>query len=86
MMQISDRPIPTRNDTLSALIAELGDESQHVAALINQLRLPHITPQQQVEILAELLASVVHLHTHCDESFQDLLVAEIEDLATVTDS
>lgn len=80
MMPMSDRPIATHNDTLSALITELGEESQQVVALINQLRLPHLTPQQQVEILSELLASVVHLHIHCDESFQDLLVAEIEDL------
>ncbi len=80
MIQMSDRPIPTHNDTLSALITELGEESQQVVALINQLRLPHLTPQQQVAILSELLASVVHLHIHCDASFQDLLVAEIEDL------
>ncbi|WP_448563580.1 hypothetical protein [Trichothermofontia sp.] len=86
MLQISDRPIPTRNATLSVLIAELAEESQHVVALINQLRLPHITPQQQVDILSELLAAVVYLQTHCDGAFQDLLADEIDALVRADQS
>jgi hypothetical protein len=62
------------------LIAELGTECAQVQALINQLQLPSLTANQQAEILAELLAAAVHLHTHCDEDFQTLIANEIENL------
>ncbi|MBW4572956.1 MAG: hypothetical protein KME31_34820 [Tolypothrix carrinoi HA7290-LM1] len=56
---------PITNSTLNILIAELGTECAQVQALINQLQLPSLTANQQAEILAELLAAAVHLHTHC---------------------
>ena len=79
-MQISARPIPATNPTLSTLITELGKECSQVVALINQLQLAHLQPQQQAEILAELLAATVHLHAHCDYEFQSLIIAEMEEL------
>lgn len=79
-MQISDRPISVTNSTLSTLIAELGAECLKVQALINQLQLPSLTANQQAEILAELLAATVHLHTHCGEDFQTLIAEEMEKL------
>lgn len=79
-MQISDRPLPVTNSTLRTLIAELGAECLKVQALINQMQLPNLTANQQAEILAELLAASVHLHTHCDEDFQVLIADEIEKL------
>ncbi|MDZ7956366.1 MAG: hypothetical protein RMY34_00390 [Aulosira sp. DedQUE10] len=80
-MQISDRPLAVTNSTLSTLIAELGRECSRVQALINQLQLPSLTANQQAEILAELLAATVHLHSHCDRDFQTLLADEMEKLA-----
>ncbi|MBH8573494.1 hypothetical protein I8752_10790 [Nostocaceae cyanobacterium CENA369] len=68
------------NSTLSNLITELGIECGRVQALINQLLLPSLTTNQQAEILAELLAAAVHLHTHCDEDFQMLIADELEKL------
>lgn len=79
-MQISDRTLPLTNSTLNILIAELGTECAQVQALINQLQLPSLTANQQAEILAELLAATVHLHTHCDEDFQTLIANEMENL------
>ncbi|MGI2904247.1 hypothetical protein [Tolypothrix sp. VBCCA 56010] len=79
-MQISDRYELVTNSTLNTLIAELGTECAQVQALINQLQLPSLTANQQAEILAELLAAAVHLHTHCDEDFQTLIANEIENL------
>ncbi|AFY30724.1 hypothetical protein Cal7507_0223 [Calothrix sp. PCC 7507] len=79
-MQISDRPLTVTNSTLSNLIAELGAECSRVQALINQLQLPSLTPNQRAEILGELLAATVHLHSHCDEDFQTLLTDEMEKL------
>jgi len=79
-MQISDRPLAVTNSTLSTLIAELGTECSRVQALINQLQLPSLTANQQAEILGELLAATVHLHTHCDEDFQTLITDEMEKL------
>lgn len=77
-MQISDRPTPITNSTLSTLIAELGAECLKVQALINQLQLPSLNANQQANILAELLAATVHLHTHCCEDFQTLITDEME--------
>lgn len=79
-MLLSDRPLPVTNSTLSILIAELGAECLKVQALINQLQLPSLTANQQAEILAELLAAAVHLHTHCGDDFQMLIVDEMEKL------
>lgn len=79
-MQISDRSLPLTNSTLNTLIAELGTECAQVQALINQLQLPSLTANQQLEILAELLAAAVHLHSHCDEDFQTLIADEMENL------
>jgi len=79
-MQISDRPLPVTNSTLSILIAELGTECLKVQALVNQLNLKSLTPTQQADILAELLAAAVHLHNHCDEDFQILIAEEMENL------
>ena len=79
-MQISDRYELVTNSTLNTLIAELCTECAQVQALINQLQLPSLTANQKVEILAELLAAAVHLHTHCDEDFQTLIANEMENL------
>jgi hypothetical protein len=79
-MQISERRLPITNPTLNTLITELGEECQQVLALISQLQLPGLTNNQQVEILAELLASSIHLHIHCDEDFQELISEEMENL------
>jgi hypothetical protein len=79
-MQISDHFLALRNSTLSTLIAELGTECSRVQALINQLQLPNLTTNQQAEILGQLLAATVHLHTHCDEDFQNLIAQELENL------
>lgn len=79
-MQTRDRPIAVANQTLNTLIRELGSECQSVLALINQLQLPNLTPPQQAEILANLLASAVHLHSHCDDDFQTLIADALEAL------
>jgi hypothetical protein len=79
-MQISDRYELVTNSTLNTLIAELGTECAQVQALINQLQLPSLTANQKVEILVEMLAAAVHLHTHCDEDFQTLIANEMENL------
>ena len=79
-MQISDRYELVTNSTLNTLIAELGTECAQVQALINQLQLPSLTANQQADILAELLAAAVHLHTHCNEDFQTLIANEMENL------
>lgn len=75
-MQITAQNIPITNSTLSTLIAELEEEYQKVQALINQLHLPGLTNNQKGDILAELLISTVHLHTHCDNDFQELISDE----------
>jgi len=79
-MNADEYPLAVTSSTLSILIAELGTECSKVQALINQLQLPSLTTNQQAEILGELLAATVHLHTHCDEDFQSLIAEEMEHL------
>lgn len=79
-MQVSDYPIAINNKTLSTLITELGTECQVVTALINQLQLPDLTPAQQANILAELLAATIHMQVHCGEDLQNLIAEEMETL------
>ena len=79
-MQLRDKKISTSNPTLNTLIAELGDECQNVITLVNQFQLNDLSNKQKVEILAELLASTIHLNTHCDENFQEMISDEIEGL------
>ena len=76
-MQLRDKKIGTSNPTLNTLIAELGDECQNVITLVNQFQLNDLSNKQKAEILAELLASTIHLNTHCDENFQDLISQEL---------
>jgi hypothetical protein len=79
-MQTRDRPIAITNLALNTLIGELGSECQTILALVNQLQLPHLTPIQQANILANLLTSAIHLHSHCDEDFQTLIADALETL------
>ncbi|QFS46475.1 hypothetical protein [Nostoc sphaeroides] len=77
---MSDRPLAVTNSTLSILITELSTECLKVQALVNQFQLTSLTANQQAEILAELLTAAVHLHNHCDEDFQTLIIEEMENL------
>ena len=48
--------------------------------IVNKFKLNDLSNTQKVEILAELLASSVHLSSHCSEDFQDLISQELESL------
>jgi hypothetical protein len=79
-MQTTERPIAISNNTLNILTRELGRECQKVVTLLSQLQLPDLTPSQQATILAELMASTIHLNVHCGDDFQDLIAAALEAL------
>ncbi len=70
-----------KNSTLDQLIIELGSECQNIMTLINQLQLSNLSEEQTGEILSELLASTIHLHSHCDEELQELILQELENLS-----
>jgi hypothetical protein len=53
-------------------------------SLINQLELSNLTDSQKGEILANLLVSSIHLHSHCDRDFQELISDELEKLKDET--
>lgn len=79
-MQLRDKKIDVSNLTLNRLITELGEKYQNVITLVNQFQLASLSNDQKVEILAELLASTIHLHSHCDEDLQDMISDELESL------
>jgi hypothetical protein len=79
-MQLTDKPINIKNSTLNILITELKEECQNVISLINQLQLSNLSDSQKGEILADLLVSSIHLHSHCNEDWQNLISTELETL------
>lgn len=79
-MQLTDKQINTKNPTLNTLITELKEECQNVISLINQLQLSNLSDSQKGEILVNLLVSSIHLHSHCDKDWQNLISDELESL------
>lgn len=79
-MQLTNRKLSTHNSTLNQLIIELQEECQNVLSLINQLQLPELRDRQKGQILSELLVASIHLHSHCDEDWQNLISDELETL------
>jgi len=65
------------DEPLSTLFEELGEECQNTLKLLAQLRMSHLSTQQIEDILAELTASVVHLHAHTD-GLDDLISDQLE--------
>ncbi|MGB0562836.1 MAG: hypothetical protein ACPGVO_13685 [Spirulinaceae cyanobacterium] len=79
-MPLTNQKINTENKTFNILLLELKEECQNVVALISQLQRSELSDRQRGEILAELLAASIHLNTHCDEDWQDLIANTIEGL------
>ena len=77
---VTDRTITVTDRTLNTLILELGRECQTVMALINQLQLPNLNPNQQASVLADLLATTIHLHSQCDDDLQTSIADHLETL------
>ena len=69
----------TLNTTLTALLEELGEECQNVLKLLAQLEMNRLNIEQIEDILAELTASIVHLHTHTN-GLDDLISDQLEKL------
>lgn len=80
-MQLITKEIISTNSTLNKLIMELEEECQRVLSLINQLQLSELSERQKGQILSELLVSSIHLHSHCDEDWQNLISDELETLS-----
>jgi hypothetical protein len=85
-MQLTTRALAVQDKTLKVLIRELGDECGRVLELINQLQLPELQDSQKADILAELIASAIHLSSHCAEDFQNSLSDELERFSDDNDS
>lgn len=79
-MQLITKKISTQNSTLNQLIIELQEECQNILSLINQLQLSELSDRQKSQILSELLVASIHLHSHCDEDWQNLISDELESL------
>lgn len=80
-MQLGKRALAIQDKTLTVLIRELGNECGRVLELINQLQLTELQDSQKAGILAELIASAIHLNSHCGKDFQDSLSDELEQLS-----
>ena len=79
-MTLTTEKISVYNSTLNKLLLELEEECQNVLSLINQLQLSELSDRQKGKILSELLVASIHLHSHCDEDWQNLISDELETL------
>jgi hypothetical protein len=80
-MTLAKPKITSENSTLNQLLMELQEECQNVISLVNQLQLSELSDRQKGKILSELLVASIHLHSHCDEDWQNLIYDELETLA-----
>ena len=80
-MKLANQKISSENSTLNQLLLELQDECQNVLSLVNQLQLSELSDRQKGKIFSELLVASIHLHSHCDEDWQNLISDELETLA-----
>ena len=87
-MTLAKQKISSDNSTLNQLLMELQEECQNVISLVHQLQLSELSDasgersyRQKGKILSELLVSSIHLHSHCDEDWQNLISDELETLA-----
>jgi hypothetical protein len=79
-MKLANQKISSENSTLNQLLMELQKECQNVLSLVNQLQLSELSDRQKGKILSELLVASIHLHSHCDEDWQNLISDELENL------
>jgi hypothetical protein len=77
-MQLQNSNLQLSNQTLQVLLLELQAECQTVVGLIEQLEHSELTDHQRGEILSDLLVASIHLHTHCDEDWQNLIAEEMQ--------
>ncbi|MBD1214951.1 MAG: hypothetical protein ACLBM4_09325 [Dolichospermum sp.] len=79
-MKLANQKISSDNSTINQLLMELQEECQNVISLVNQLQLSELSDRQKGKILSELLVASIHLHSHCDEDWQNLISDELENL------
>lgn len=79
-MTLAKQKISSENSTLNQLLMELQEECQNVISLVNQLQLSELSDRQKGKILSQLLVASIHLHSHCDEDWQNLISDELENL------
>lgn len=70
---------PILSETLSRMLEELGDECQRILKLLSQLEMSRLTTGQVEDVLAELTASIIHLHVHT-KGMDELITQELERL------
>ncbi|MFM6307883.1 MAG: hypothetical protein ACKPGB_06380 [Dolichospermum sp.] len=80
-MKLANQKISSENSTFNQLLMELKEECQNVLSLVNQLQLSELSDRQKGKILSELLVASIHLHSHCDEDWQNLISDELENIA-----
>ncbi|MBE9056875.1 hypothetical protein [Sphaerospermopsis sp. LEGE 08334] len=80
-MKLANQNISSENSTFNQLLMELQEEYQNVISLVNQLQLSELSDRQKGKILSELLVASIHLHSHCDQDWQNLISDELETLA-----
>ena len=63
-MKTASRKIPRVSSTTEVLLRELREECEKVVDLIRRLDEGPVSPRERDEVLGELSAAVLHLHSH----------------------
>jgi hypothetical protein len=66
MSEVKHKTGNALSGTATVLLSELREECEHVASLISRLETQPPSGSEQDNILGELIAAVLHLHTHTD--------------------
>jgi hypothetical protein len=75
-MLIKEHTSTQLNNTLTVLLAELGEECSTILTLLSQLQLANLSIDQKGDILAQLSSAVAHVHVHT-EDLPDLIGDEL---------
>jgi hypothetical protein len=75
-MLIKEHTSTQLNNTLTILLAELGEECSTILILLSQLQLANLSIDQKGDILAQLSSAVAHVHVHT-EDLPDLIGDEL---------
>ena len=64
MKAVKQKSASTLSSTAEVLLEELREECEHVVQLIRRLETRPASERERDDILGELSAAVLHLHTH----------------------
>jgi len=64
MKAVKRKTVAAISESAATLLCELREECEAVVGLIRRLEAEHLTARERDDLIGELSAAVLHLHTH----------------------